>query len=159
MVTGMKIEIVNGQSWGFFSNEPFEKKPVITILDFDFHSDDYLGSQLFRNGMCVHCLQHVHKHPRKHTHKHTRANTCANTYTPAQTHTQQPPCANKTHAPNTHTTYAYIPARKHTQKHTREHRNGYLVNVRRWVHMCASVMFMCVCTQTRMYTLQGGEDP
>ena len=30
----MEIEILDGQSSGLFSNEPFEKRPVMTIEDF-----------------------------------------------------------------------------------------------------------------------------
>ena len=31
---------MNGQSSGFFSNEPFVKRPVMTFLDSDFYSDE-----------------------------------------------------------------------------------------------------------------------
>jgi len=40
MIIGMQTEILDGQSSGLFSNEPFEKRPVMTIEDFVLHSDD-----------------------------------------------------------------------------------------------------------------------
>jgi len=40
IVIRMEIEILHGQTSGFFSNEPFEKRPVMTIEDLDVHSDD-----------------------------------------------------------------------------------------------------------------------
>jgi len=36
MVIGIQNEIPGGESWGLFSNEPYEKKPVMTIEDFCF---------------------------------------------------------------------------------------------------------------------------
>ena len=41
MFIGTEIEILDGQSRGLFSNGPFEKRPVMTIEDFDFHFDDH----------------------------------------------------------------------------------------------------------------------
>jgi len=54
MLVEMQIEILNGQSSGLFSNEPCEKRPVMTIEDFDFHFDDRFESHLLRNGLCTH---------------------------------------------------------------------------------------------------------
>ena len=45
----MQIEILDGQSSGLFSNEPFEKRPVTTIEDFVLHSDDHFESNLLGN--------------------------------------------------------------------------------------------------------------
>ena len=36
----MQIEMLDCQISGLFSNEPFEKRPVMTIEDLDVHSDD-----------------------------------------------------------------------------------------------------------------------
>jgi len=47
----MKIEILDGQSSGLYSNEPFGKRPVLTIEDFDFDFDDNFESHLFGNGL------------------------------------------------------------------------------------------------------------
>jgi len=51
----MKIEILDGQSSGLFSNEPFEKRPDEMIIeDFDFHFsnfDDHFEFHLFGNGL------------------------------------------------------------------------------------------------------------
>ena len=44
IVTGTEIKIPNGQNSCLFSNEPFEKRPVMTIEDFDFHSADHFES-------------------------------------------------------------------------------------------------------------------
>jgi len=49
MVVEMKIKIFDGQSSGLFSNEQFEKRPVMTIEDFDFHFDDNLKFHVFGN--------------------------------------------------------------------------------------------------------------
>jgi len=51
MVIGMQIEILDGQSSVLFSNEPSEKRPVMTIEDFVLHSDDHFESHLLGNGM------------------------------------------------------------------------------------------------------------
>jgi len=55
----MQIEMLDCQISGLFSNEPFEKRPVMTIDDFVSHSDDDIESRLFGNGfffcLCV-CL-------------------------------------------------------------------------------------------------------
>ena len=51
MVIGMQIKILDGQSSGLFSNEPSEKRPVMTIEDFVLHSDDHFGSHLVGNGL------------------------------------------------------------------------------------------------------------
>ena len=50
MVIGTEIETLDGQSRGLFSNGPFEKRPEMTIEDFDFHFDDHFASHLLRNG-------------------------------------------------------------------------------------------------------------
>jgi len=41
MLVEMQIEILDGQSSGLFSNEPFEKRPVMTIEDFVLQSNDH----------------------------------------------------------------------------------------------------------------------
>jgi hypothetical protein len=46
MVIGMEIEILDGQNPRLFSDELFEKKPAMTIEDFDFHLDDHFESRL-----------------------------------------------------------------------------------------------------------------
>ena len=51
MVIVIEIKIVDGRSPGFFSNEPFKKRPVMTIQDSDFHSDDYFESHVFGDGL------------------------------------------------------------------------------------------------------------
>jgi len=47
----MQIEILNDQTSRLFSNEPsnepFEKRPVMTIQDFNSHSDDHFESHLY----------------------------------------------------------------------------------------------------------------
>jgi len=53
MLVEMQNEILDGQSSGLFSNEPFEKKPVMTIEDFVLHSDDHFESHLLGNGLYV----------------------------------------------------------------------------------------------------------
>jgi len=47
----MKIEILDGQSSGLFSNVLFEKRPVMTIVDFGFYCDHRYESHLFGNGL------------------------------------------------------------------------------------------------------------
>jgi len=47
IVIGMEINILDGQSSGLFSNEPFEKRPVMTFEDFEFHFDDHVESHSF----------------------------------------------------------------------------------------------------------------
>jgi len=39
---------------GLFSNEPFEKKPVMTIEDFVLHSDELFESHLLANALYIH---------------------------------------------------------------------------------------------------------
>jgi len=51
MLVEMQIEILDGQSLGLFSNEPFEKRPVMTIEDFVLHSDDHFESHPLGNGL------------------------------------------------------------------------------------------------------------
>jgi len=51
MIVEMQFEILDGQSSGFFPNEPFEKRPVMTIEDFVLHSDDHVESHLLGNGL------------------------------------------------------------------------------------------------------------
>jgi len=47
MVIEIQNGILNSQSSGFFPNEPFEKKPVMFLVDSVLCSDDYFGSHLF----------------------------------------------------------------------------------------------------------------
>mmetsp|Transcript_3430 Transcript_3430/g.4948 ORF Transcript_3430/g.4948 Transcript_3430/m.4948 type:complete len:80 (-) Transcript_3430:1222-1461(-) len=51
IVMGMEIRIMDGQSQNLFSNEPFEKRPAMTIQDSESHSDDHFKSRLFWNGL------------------------------------------------------------------------------------------------------------
>jgi len=51
MVISIQNEILDGQSSGLFSNETFEKRPVMTIEDFVWHSDDHFESRLPGNGL------------------------------------------------------------------------------------------------------------
>jgi len=51
MVIGMQIKILDGQSSGLFSNEPFEKRLTMIIEDFDFYLDDNFESYLFGIGL------------------------------------------------------------------------------------------------------------
>jgi len=46
----------NDQASCLFSNEPFEKRPVMTIEDFVSHSDDHFESRLLRHGWYKHHL-------------------------------------------------------------------------------------------------------
>jgi len=46
-----QIETLHGQSSFFFSNEPFEKRPWMTIEDFGLHSDDHFKSHLLGIGL------------------------------------------------------------------------------------------------------------
>ena len=48
-VVGMKIEILDGRKLGLFSNEPFEKRPVMSIEDFHLQFDNYFESPLVGN--------------------------------------------------------------------------------------------------------------
>jgi len=48
MLVEMQIEILDSQSSCLFSNEPFEKRPGMTIEDFGLHSDDHFESHLLR---------------------------------------------------------------------------------------------------------------
>jgi len=52
----MQIEFLDGQSSGLFSNEPFEKRPVMTIENVVLHFNDHFESHLLGNGlyMCAH---------------------------------------------------------------------------------------------------------
>jgi len=59
VVVGLQIGVVNDQS--FFSNESFEKRPVMTIQDSDFHSDDYFES-IFSGTGCIGILPYEHLH-------------------------------------------------------------------------------------------------
>jgi len=54
MLVEMQIEIFDGQVSGLFSNEPFEKRLMMTIEDFVLHSDDHFESHLLGNG-CMSC--------------------------------------------------------------------------------------------------------
>jgi len=48
MLVEMKIEILDGQRLCLFSNEPFEKRPVMTIKGFVLHSNDHFESHRVR---------------------------------------------------------------------------------------------------------------
>jgi len=62
MLVEMQIEIFDGQSSGLFSNEPFEKRPVMTIEDFVLHFDDHFESFLLRNGLYLYWVK-THRIP------------------------------------------------------------------------------------------------
>jgi len=49
LLVEMQIEILHGQSPSLFPNEPFQKRPVMTIEDFVLHSDDPFESHFLRN--------------------------------------------------------------------------------------------------------------
>jgi len=51
MLVEMQIEILDDQCPCLFSNEPFEKRPVMTIEDFVLHSNDHFESRLLGNGL------------------------------------------------------------------------------------------------------------
>jgi len=53
MLVEMQIEFFDGQSSGLISNEPFEKRPVMTIEDFVLHSDDHFESLIFSGTGCA----------------------------------------------------------------------------------------------------------
>ena len=63
MLVEMQIEIFDGQSSGLFSNEPFEKRSVMTIEDFVLHSDDHFESHLLRNGLYLYRVSKTHRIP------------------------------------------------------------------------------------------------
>ena len=49
------FEILYGEIWLLVSNEPLEKRPVMTIEDFIWHSDDHFEPRLRGNGLYVPC--------------------------------------------------------------------------------------------------------
>jgi len=51
MVIGIQNEILDSESWSLFSNEPYEKKSVMTIKDFVLYSDEHFESHLLGNGL------------------------------------------------------------------------------------------------------------
>ena len=51
MLVETQIEILNGQSSGLFSNEIFEKRPVMTVQDFVLYSNDHFESYLVGDGL------------------------------------------------------------------------------------------------------------
>jgi len=51
MLVETQIEILQVQSSFLFSNQPFEKRPVMIIEDFGLHSDDHFESHLLGNGL------------------------------------------------------------------------------------------------------------
>ena len=53
MLVKTQIEILDGQSSYIFSNEPFEKRPGMTIEDLGLHSDYHFESRLLGNGLYV----------------------------------------------------------------------------------------------------------
>jgi len=46
MVITIQNRILNGQISCFFSNERFEKRFVLRILDFDLYCDDHFGTRV-----------------------------------------------------------------------------------------------------------------
>jgi len=71
IVMGMEIRIMDGQSQNLFSNEPFEKRPAMTIQDSESHSDDHFKSRLFWNGLyyvdmfCFSCPEEKIQYPNR----------------------------------------------------------------------------------------------
>jgi len=57
MVIGIQNEILDGGTWFLFSNEPYEKKPVMIIEDFVFNSDDHFESHLLGNGLYIYSMR------------------------------------------------------------------------------------------------------
>ena len=53
MLVEMQIKILEDESSCIFSssNEPFEKRPVMTMEDFVLHSNDHFESHLLGNGL------------------------------------------------------------------------------------------------------------
>ena len=45
--SGIQNEILDGESWCLFSNEPYEKKTAMTIEDFVLYSDETISSLIF----------------------------------------------------------------------------------------------------------------
>jgi len=60
MVIGMQSEILHGQSSGLFSNEPFKKRPVMTIEDFVLHSNDLFESRLLGIGLYIYTYIYIY---------------------------------------------------------------------------------------------------
>ena len=60
MLVEMQIEILDGQSSCLFSNEPLEKRPVMTITDFVWHSDAHFESHLLGTGLYMNVKLHVY---------------------------------------------------------------------------------------------------
>jgi len=111
MLVEIQIEILDCQISRLFSNEPFERRPVMTIDDFVLHSDDHFESHLFVNGVshdfffclcvcvpvscvcvCVYvcdvCIHIIDVYPYEHTCIHARAqiwaqvhNSCVHAFT------------------------------------------------------------------------------
>ena len=142
MVVGLEIEILGGQCLGLFSNEPFEKRPVMTISDCHFHSNDHFETDLCGDGLLqprvkmsgfsktpaiyisntempfpkVHIHGQIHKHARTHTHTHAHTRTQTHTHTHTRRHTH-------THT-QTHT-HTHKHTHTHTHTHTRTHTYNY----------------------------------
>jgi len=57
----LQIEILAGQSSCLFSNEPLEKRPVMTITDFVWHCDAPFESHLLGNGLFMSATLHVYE--------------------------------------------------------------------------------------------------
>ena len=55
----MLVEMLDGQNPGLFSNEPFEKRPVMTIEHFVLHSDAFRVSSS-QNGLYQFSSGHSH---------------------------------------------------------------------------------------------------
>jgi len=60
IITGMEINILDFQSSGLFSNEPFEKRPVMTFEDFDVHFDDHFESHSFGSGLYIYMCIYIY---------------------------------------------------------------------------------------------------
>jgi len=60
MLVEMQIKILEDESSCIFSssNEPFEKRPVMTMEDFVLHSNDHFESHLLGNGLYKRLVDH-----------------------------------------------------------------------------------------------------
>jgi len=53
MIIRMQIKILDSQGSCLFSNEPCDKKPVMTIEDFNFHFDDHFSNLILSGTGCI----------------------------------------------------------------------------------------------------------
>jgi len=51
MLVEMQIKSLDCQSSRLFLNEPFEKRPLMSVEDYVLHSDDHFASHLLGNGL------------------------------------------------------------------------------------------------------------